>query len=94
MSEDELEEARAELRREMPHALRNLLAHYNLYIAEQLPHDTKSFNAFHAAGKNALSHMQLLLRLYKILDGGKVDDADIEAQIAAAEASLLDGDSP
>jgi hypothetical protein len=94
MSDDELEAARAELRREMPHALRNLLTHYNLYIASELPKDTKAFNAFHAAGKNALSHMQLLLRLYKILDGGKLDDAEIAEQIAAAEASLLDGDAP
>ena len=93
MSEDELNEARAELRREMPHALRNLLTHYNLYIATAAPETTKEFNAFHAAGKNALSHMQLLLKLYKILDGRRDEAQNFDAEIAAAEASLNETES-
>jgi hypothetical protein len=93
MSKTELESARAELRKLLPESLRNLLMHYNMYIAEELPHGTKEFNAFHAAGKNAIGHIQLLLRLYNMLGADRDLDEDLRAELAQVMSELEAGDA-
>ncbi|HRJ12149.1 MAG TPA: hypothetical protein PKW15_02775, partial [Alphaproteobacteria bacterium] len=69
----------------------DVMRHYRSHFTDDTPEAVKEFNAFHTAGKNALSHMQLLLKIYNML--GEAQQAEnLQSEIADVIAELGSGD--
>lgn len=93
MSKEELENARAALRQLLPQALRDLMQQYQHYLATNKDYDPSEFGKFNTAGKNAIAHIQLLLKLYREMDDADAMNEDLRHELAEVMAELEDGDA-
>ena len=92
MTQSELDAARKQIRNLLPDALRSLLLHYQDYLDSDYSHEPKEFTAYHNAGKNALTHIQLLLKVYHTLSDANDLDSDLRSELASVMAELEEED--
>lgn len=68
MTQEKIQEMKDFFLDALPEKLIAALQGYDEFTAQPAPLDFKSFGAFHAACKNALSHMILLVKLLQLFD--------------------------
>lgn len=93
MPKEELENARAALRQLLPQALRDLMQQYQHYLTTHQDYDPAEFGRFNTAGKNAIAHIQLLLKLYREMDDVDAMNDDLRHELAEVMAELEDRDA-
>jgi len=73
----------------LPSAISVTLESYEAFLSEVPAEDIKAFSAYHSAAKSALSHLEQLLKIQKLLPShGGEDLKELEKLIEAAEADF------
>lgn len=85
------EQTRLYLEAFLPDALSNALESYQKFAAEEKKHETaKDFLEHHNACKVAISHVELLLKLTKRIEGSMQQNQDLEKMIEQAKRNILE----
>jgi hypothetical protein len=93
MANENLSAARELLREAIPQMLCEVMRHYRHCFADGSPEAVKELNAYNQAGKNAIAHMQLLLRLHDLLGASDADAAALQDEIDAVTRDLENEDA-
>lgn len=74
----------------LPDAIAKALQSYHTFMQQEISDDPKAFAAHHTAAKVAIAHVELLLKLGKILDSAKGQDGLAEDEKNRFEALLAE----
>lgn len=84
------EASKARIALSLPDAIAKALESYHLFMQQEIAEDAKSFAAHHSAAKVAIAHVELLLKLAKILDAVHNDTSLAEDEKNRFEALLAE----
>ena len=89
MSLSKNEAGKARIALSLPDVITKALDSYHLFMQRDIEDDPKAFAAHHTAAKVAIAHLELLLKLGRILDAAQGEDTLEEEEKTRLEALLL-----
>lgn len=82
-------QARVQIAQTLPLAMEKAINSYHDFVDQESAEEATDFKNRHMAAKAALAHIELLIRLARMVDAGdEVDHAQLDALIAEAKREL------
>lgn len=85
--------SRARIAAFLPEAIGKALESYYAFVAQEVSDDVKAFSAHHSAGKVAIAHIELLLKLARFVDLPTRQERELRAQLAMEAAMNRDAEN-